>query len=232
MNIGVFTTIKVRNGIPLFFDKHKERLVSQAKKLNLGNAKISLTEVQTYLQKNSLFDCALKISVTKDNNKTSVTFQTRPLPQTLTSCKAITIKDTRNYLKIYKTTNRVIHDHAKKLAQEKGGDDAIFTFNEEIVESTIGNIFSENKQKEIITPPIRAKGLNGITRQQITEVTTVIEETINQNTKGPLVLVNSLRIQKITHLNGKKLLNSEHLMRKLQEILETNEQAYLQQLQP
>jgi len=230
MNIGVFTTIKIKNGIPLFFDRHRERLLAQAAKLNLEKVSIRLANVQHYLKKNNLLDCALKITITKEDNKTSITYKTRPLPQTLISCKAITIQDTRNYLKIYKTTNRILHDRAKKIAMEHGADDAIFTFNEKIVESTICNIFSVNKQGEIITPPMRAKGLNGITRQLIIEQTNVIEIDINQNTKGPLVLVNSLRIQKVTHLNGKKLLDGEKLMQKIKKIIEKNEEAYLQKL--
>jgi branched-subunit amino acid aminotransferase/4-amino-4-deoxychorismate lyase len=227
MNIGVFTTLKVTNNVPLFFNKHHERLVSQAKKLNVGSMEISEEAVQNYLKKNNLRDCALKITVTKQNGKTTITYQPRTQPMTLTSCKVITIEDTRNYLKIYKTTNRTINNHAKKLASEKGADDALFVNDGNIVESTISNVFGLNKKGEMITPLIRAKGLNGITRQLIMEHTKVIETDIKQNTNGPLVLVNALRVQKVTHVNGKKLVDGEKLMHRLRTIIDAIETAYL-----
>jgi branched-subunit amino acid aminotransferase/4-amino-4-deoxychorismate lyase len=141
----------------------------------------------------------------------------------------ITIEDQRNYLKIYKTTDRTVSDHAKKLAFEKGADDALFINDGNIIESTICNVFSINKQGEIITPLIQAKGLNGITRQLIMKHTNVIETDIKQNTNSPLVLVNALRLQKVTHLNGKKLQDGTSLMQRIQTIINSVETGYLNQ---
>ncbi|HVA97190.1 MAG TPA: aminotransferase class IV [Candidatus Acidoferrales bacterium] len=228
MKIGVFTTLKITNGTPLFFEQHRERLLSQAAKLNIGHTTITLETIQKYLINNSLKDCVLKLTVTVQNDAPNLILEQRPLPKNATANKVITVEDTRNYLKIYKTTNRTINDAAKKMAEEKDADDAIFTVNGTIIESTISNVFSVNKLGELITPPIRAKGLNGITRQLIMQNAKVIETEINKNTKGPLVLVNSLRIQKVTHLNGKKLLDGEKLLQQILSMVDKRESEYLQ----
>jgi len=230
MTLGVFTTIKIQNGIPLFWSSHLKRISSQAEKLNVGPVLLSFGRVKTYLKQNNVSNCALKIIATKENGKTEIIYKTRPLPQNFTSCKVITVEDTRNYLKIYKTTNRAINENAKKQAEEKSADDALFTLNSNIVESTISNVFGINKNGELITPPIKAKGLGGITRQLIMKQTTVTETDINQNTKGPLVLVNCLRVQKVTHINGKKLIDGERLLQKMKTIIEQNEKDYVSQI--
>ena len=232
MNSGVFTTIKIQNSIPLFFNRHHKRLVFTAKKLNIGHVEISYRDVERYLQKNKLTDCALKITITKQNGKPHIVIQKRPLPQIAEKYKLITVTDTRNYRKIYKTTDRAIYIQAKKTAEERGGDDALFIGTDTVIESTIANLFSLSKQGEIITTPIKGRGLNGITRQLIMEQTPVKEVTIHQNTKGPLVLVNCLRIQKVTHLNSKKLIDGQILLKKLQTIIKTCEQSYLSQTNP
>lgn len=232
MNTGVFTTIKVKNGIPLFWEKHKQRLISHAYKVKLDAFVITTHDVKNYLTVNNLSNCTLRIIVSTFGEKTTVTFEHRMLPQTGKIYKMTTFPDTRNYLKIYKITDRRVHEHFEKTAKENGSDGALFTFEEKIIESTIGNIFSINKLGEIITPPIHAKGLNGITRQIIMKMTNAQEVDINQNTNGPLVLVNALRVQKISHLNGKKLQDGEKLACMLQKLLEVQEEIYLKQHLP
>lgn len=229
MNLGVFTTIKVKNGIPLFWDKHYQRLISQAEKLNLRHPTISLQKVKTYLKQNNLTDCALNITITKLNG---LALKHRSLPETKQTYKLISIKDTRNYRKIYKTTDRAINEKAKELAVKKGADDAAFTIDENIIESTICNVFFLNKQGKIATPPIKARGLNGITRQLIMENTKILETDIIDNTKQPMVLVNCLRIQRVTHLNGKKLLDGRQLADKLKTIIRNLENEYLSKKTP
>jgi branched-subunit amino acid aminotransferase/4-amino-4-deoxychorismate lyase len=232
MNVGVFTTIKVKNGLPLFWDKHEKRLVSNAQKLLLEKFTITSHDLEDYLKKNNLTDCALKIIIIKHRGKTTISFEHRMLPKSTKLYKLITFPDTRDYLKIYKTTIRNINEQAEKIAKEKGAHGALFTLDEKIVESTMCNIFSINKQGKFITPPIHAKGLNGITRQIIMKLTTAEELDINKNTNGPLVLVNALRVQKISHLNGKKLVDGEKLAHTLQELLSVQEEIYINEKLP
>ena len=136
MNVGVFTTIKIKNGMPLFWDQHQERLVTQAEKLNLGRMNISFSKIQNYLQKNALADCALKITITKKNKSVKIFLEHRQLPQTFSIYKLVSIKDTRNYRKIYKTTDRTVNKNAKKIAVEQKANDALFTVDKNLIEST------------------------------------------------------------------------------------------------
>lgn len=224
MTTGVFTTIKVIQGIPLFFEQHKNRLIQNATALKLGKITLSLNEIKNYFKENNLTDCALKIIITKEKNKAVVTIEHRPLPPSDTNIKLITINDTRNKNKIYKTTDRTINDQIKKYAKENDGDDAVFVENNNLIESTIANIFSLNKNGDVITPPLDNRGLKGITRKIIMENLPVIEEEIPADTTQPIVLTNSLRIQKATHLNGRKLQNAEQLFQKIKTVLQQEEQ--------
>ncbi|MBI5122529.1 aminodeoxychorismate synthase component I [Candidatus Roizmanbacteria bacterium] len=225
MTNGIFTTIKVKSSIPLFFELHKNRLAKHANKINLGSFSLSYSDIQKYLKKNNITDCVLKITVTKKNNKTIVDMQTRTLPQSL-PIKLITVPDTRDKNKILKTTHREINMEAMKKAQKNNANDALFVQNNNIVESTIANVFSINKKGQIITPPLENKGLKGITRTIIMQNLDIVEEEIQEDTKRPLVLTNSLRIQKATHLNGKKLQDADELIEKIKDIISKVEIDY------
>ncbi|HEX8932224.1 MAG TPA: aminotransferase class IV, partial [Patescibacteria group bacterium] len=224
--IGVFTTVKVVNGNPLFFEQHQKRLTAHAKKLNLGSFSLNKLIIKKYLQENNLSDCALKITITKENKHTSIAMQHRLLPDP-SDIKLITVTDTRTASKTLKTTDRTINEQAKKLAVANGADDAVFVQNNKLIESTIANIFSINHQGQIITPPLECRGLKGIIRKMIMQNLDVVEEEIPENTTSPLVLTNSLRIQKVTHLNGKKLQDAEKLFQCIKKIKNSLEGKYI-----
>src|SRR6185369_2662109 len=228
MNIGIFTTIKVKNGIPLFFEHHQKRLISHSKKLQLDIPYFSFKDVQHFLQKNNLSDCALKIIMTTRKGQPEMTLQTRPLPYPNENIKLITVADTRDKYKTIKTLDRHAHEEAQKLAKKQDTDDALFVQNNNLIESTISNIFSVNKNGDIITPPLVGRGLEGIAKKIIILQTPVIEEEINESSTGPIVLTNSLRIQKATELNGKKLEDAEELYQKIKTFIENAEEDYLQ----
>src|SRR6185369_2220052 len=154
MNKGIFTTIKVKNGIPLFFEYHQKRLISHSKKLQLDIPYFSFKDVHTFLEKNNLTDCALKILMTTRKGQPEMTLESRPLPLATDTIKLITVPDTRDSYKTIKTTDRVVNEKAYKLAKKHEADDALFVQNTLLIESTISNIFSLNKNGDIITPPL------------------------------------------------------------------------------
>lgn len=226
MITGVFTTIKIKDSTPLFFDKHKKRLFGNANSLKIKTPFSLDKKINSYLQKNNLIDCALRVTIIK--NKGEVVLDNRQLPSSISSIPAITISDTRDKNKIYKTTSRKVNEQAKKFAEEKAAVDAIFINKGNLIESTISNIFSLNKKGELITPNLDNKGLKGVTRQIIMENAKVIEQGIPADTNAPLVLVNSLRIQKVDYLDGRKLESAEELFLKIKKILKQEEEKYLQ----
>ena len=162
-DIGVFTTIKVTNGVPLYFDKHQTRLLSEAKALGLRIPDFSKETILNYIKTNNLTNCALRITI-----QNGLSIHHRQLPEEK-SIIAITIEDTRNNLKIFKTTDRSVNDKAQKLAIENVAEDALFVYENNIIESTYANVFSIDTDGTIITPPIEGKGLNGIARQVLME---------------------------------------------------------------
>jgi len=223
MNLGIFTTIKVKQGIPLFFDKHHKRLLTHAKALKLPRPSAIEKKVTNFLKETTLTDCALRVTIT---DKGQVSIEHRPIPPT-SPISLITVPDTRDKNKIFKTTNRVVNEQAKKLAENSGADDALFVQEDNIIESTICNVFSLNTKGQIITPNLDGKGLNGITRQIIMEQADVIEEDIPETTSGPLVLVNSLRIQQVNILNGEKIADGKVLFEKIKKLIEKTEHEYI-----
>jgi branched-subunit amino acid aminotransferase/4-amino-4-deoxychorismate lyase len=214
-DIGVFTTIKISRGIPLFFDKHKARLLLQAEQLGLTPPPFSLTTITSYLTDHALENCALKITITD-----TLLMEHRPLPQPKPQ-KVITVQDTRDkVLRTLKTTNRVANNNAHKLAEENAADEALFVRDELLIESTYANIFSIDKDGAIITPPLDGTGLKGITRQVIMERTNVKEIPILKDIAMPLVLVNSLRVQPVVAIDGRMLPDATVLVKKLNTLLE------------
>ncbi|HSA83984.1 MAG TPA: aminodeoxychorismate synthase component I [Patescibacteria group bacterium] len=223
MTSGVFTTIKVKQGIPIFLEEHENRLLSQAKSLQIKQPSGLEKKIKNFITKNSLVDCALRVEITS-KGRLICTF--RPLPVS-SSIRLLTIPDTRDEKKIYKTTDRSVNEKAKKFAEEHNADDALFTENNKLTESTIANIFSVNKNGDIITSPLNGNGLRGIARKIIIENFSIIEENIPENTRQPIILTNSLRIQKVTYLNGKKLKTANTLFEKIKNVLEKAEQEYI-----
>ena len=220
---GIFTTIKVQDGTPLFFPKHERRLLTHAKATNLPYPTNLNQHIIDFITDNNLTNCALRVTIAR--NTLEPLIQQRPLPEPQTDIAVITLPDTRDAHKIYKTTDRRVNEQAKAQAEKKNTNDALFTQKGKLVESTIANIFSLNQHGQLITPPIIGRGLNGTTRQVIMEHSPVIEEEIPVTTDGPLVLVNSLRLTTIKTLDGRELQNGKQLFQMVKQILTNAEQS-------
>ncbi|MEK7571020.1 MAG: aminotransferase class IV [Patescibacteria group bacterium] len=225
---GVFTTIKITHGQPIFLEKHQARLIAHAKQAGFQIHTTAITQkIVTWLQDHPLKDCVLKISILGEYKEPEILFATRELPQTSGSIRLISVPDNRDVSKVIKSIDRTMYEQAKQMAQAKGADDAIFEEDGYLIESTICNLFSLNKKGEIITPPIAGKGLAGVMRASIMENFPVREEPIPKTTNGPLVLTNSLRVQKASSLDGRILADGEVLLEKLKITINKAEFKYL-----
>ena len=221
MNYDVFTTLKVQNSRPLFFDAHHQRLFTQAEKLHIKRPRLTAKDTTEYLISQKLTSCALKITL---SHTTGLEFAARPLPVPAPNpISLITVPDTRNELKVYKTTDRQVCVEAKKLAEKEGSQDALFVTNGNIIESTICNVFSMNDRGELITPDVESLGLAGIMRQIIMEHLPVLVQNIPATTDGPIVLVNSLRVTRADRLDGKKLRDGSRLLEKIKKVVQSAE---------
>ena len=223
MKLGVFTTIKILNGIPLFFEEHINRLSSHIKAFSIPFPVDCEQQVMQFIQNNHLTKSALRVVVNPNGTIELVDWQ---LPKQ-SSVSLITVSDNRDENKIYKTTDRHENEKAVMIAKKQNADDAVFVKDNNLIEATRANIFSINNNEEIITPPMKEYGLQGIVRAILIKKLGIKEEHIPQDTTAPIVLTNCLRIQKATHLNGRKLKNADELFETIKTVITKVEKEYL-----
>ena len=179
---GIFTTIKVEDSIPLFLDKHINRLKSSCRFFGIDFFDPGFSNIINHLlKKNLLTDARVKIIISR-----GIDFKNRiinycgetptiavfifplslDLPQPVKLCIS---KEMRGNESIYqhKTTSYLQNLYHKTIARERGFDDAIIlSWKEEVLETSTANLFFI-LGKEIITPPRELPLLNGIMRQEI-----------------------------------------------------------------
>lgn len=228
---GFFTTLKVREGIPLFFEKHIDRLEKSAFMLSLTLPKDCFTyvrnDVEKIIGKNERSDGAIRITVTKGvANQSSVVIHATTIDPEIHTVPVITVPDQRDIYKTVKMTYRVPHIIAMQKAQEQGAQDALFTLDTALIESTYANIYSF-VDGHIVTPPMANKGLNGISRQVLMEKLPIQEKEIPDNTNNPMVLVSSLSIRVVEKINGRVLKQNPSFTSTIQKAIDTAENEYL-----
>lgn len=213
---GIFTTIKVIGAIPFFLEQHLTRLEMEDKK------DFFKKQIKKILGKNFTTTAAVKISVTENGN---IFFHVRDLPQSST-VSAIT-KQSGQKLPTVKQIDRKFYKKALRYAQKANAQEVIFlTKNNLLLETTIANLISQDKNENLITPKLTDQGLKGITRQLLLDKGYVTKKDIPVNTKGPLIAINSLRVFGIEKVNDTFLASPLSLMKKVQEILKKEEENY------
>jgi branched-subunit amino acid aminotransferase/4-amino-4-deoxychorismate lyase len=222
MKYDVFTTIKVKDSRPLFFDAHYKRLFTHAEKLGITRPPLTDRDVKKYIRSQNLINCALKITLSND---TGLQFAVRPLPVPAKDpISLITVPDTRDGMRVYKTTDRGVCMQAKTHADGLGAGDALFVTEGNIIESTMCNVFSINDRGQLITPDVEGLGLAGITRQVIMNHFPVLIKQLPASTSDPMVLVNSLRVTPVNRLDGRQLQDGSRLLDILRKVVQDAEQ--------
>lgn len=227
---GVFTTLKVREGIPLFFAQHSNRLRSGMQELSIaGSLSTDLSDaVRRVIVKNNTSNCAIRITVIAGQPNASlpiVIVHATTLGDNKKPINVITVPDTRDHYKTIKTINRIPHLLAMLLAEKQQAKDALFCQDNFLVESTIANIFSLQGNK-VVTPPIKDRGLNGITRQLLLQHIPAQEQEIPLDTTDPLLLVNCLGIHSVARINGKAIRQDEQFVKKIRDMIHQLEEKY------
>ena len=233
---GIFTTIKVRVGIPLFFERHLSRLQTSAKQLNINstlNSKLSTLNFSkaayATIKQNKLINGGIRITLTPG----IICIHAFTGNTEIQKISVITTPDTRDIYKTHKVTYRIPHLLALKKARSQGAQDALFTQNKEIIESTTANIIalaSNNSQLSILTPPISQNGLDGITRQILIENLPIHEAPIPATTTSPLILVNSLSLRIVKSIDGKKINQNPEFANLIRQTLDEAEKSYIKKL--
>jgi len=180
---GVFETFRYKNKLPIFFDRHLERLQRSAKFLSLkypGNTYIQ-NLIETFVKQHNLKDLIVKIVLLSSgegvyfgkSDKTIVMISIKEgdlNDDEISLTIAQTTKSNSHILTKHKTTNYLISTIERRKAIERGFDDALFLNHKNLItETTAGNIFWI-KDSNVFTPSLSCEILPGITRGLIIEM--------------------------------------------------------------
>ncbi len=233
---GLFETIRVYNGFPFALGRHLNRLAKSA-----GILKITLPPIkelkkasEKLIKINNSKDAKMRITVTQGisdgtpglKEATSPTvfiftqpFKSYPLSFYRSGLKVTFLEERVNQSSILpqlKTTCFINRLLALNELKEKGLDEGFYlNFNNELTEAIFSNIFLV-KNKEIITPPIEAGLLPGITREIILEIAPFLgfeiqEKTVNKEEifeAEEIFITSTLReVMPVVEVEGKKIGN-------------------------
>jgi branched-subunit amino acid aminotransferase/4-amino-4-deoxychorismate lyase len=227
---GIFTTLKVRAGCPLFLQRHLNRLEASNKQLDiqLPSYILDLTSdikkaAHATIKKNNLRDGGIRITLTP----ATICIHAFTSDTQIQKISVITTPDTRDIYKTHKITYRIPHLLARGKARSQGAEDALFTQNNDLIESTTANIITYVNNDTFITPPIFEKGLNGITRQILIENLPILEAPVPTNTTNPLILVNSLGLWIVESIDGKKINQNPEFVNLIRQTIDKAEKNYI-----
>jgi branched-chain amino acid aminotransferase len=248
---GIFETILVRIGRPVFFDKHIARLNEGARILGFEvpySANAISAAIEDLLGANQLTNephTALRLTLTRGSGPRGLAPPENPKPTMLIACfqsaqppqsaTAITSRICRNELSptaCFKALPYLDQILAKREAQAAGVDDALLLNSRgKVVCATAANLFLWDSNT-LITPPIKDGCLNGITRQAVIQLAKennigCFEESIAPSTLTSVesgFLTNSLAgMQTLSAIDG-RVLTEHKLMPSLREALSNAEQ--------
>jgi branched-chain amino acid aminotransferase len=209
---AVFETIKVVNGVILFWEDHYFRLMAS---MRIVRMEIPMGFTMEFLEQqitglidaNNLLSSSARIRMTvfrdspglytPDNNNTGYFMEAKLLPSITylkdsSSCVVDLFKDhyvTPQLLSNLKTTNRVLNVIAGIFAKENELDNCLLlNSNKQVIEAINGNLFLV-KGNVIKTPPLTDGCLKGIMRQQLIGVIDKLEDyTIEEASISPFEL--------------------------------------------
>ncbi|RLK63343.1 branched-chain amino acid aminotransferase [Atopobacter sp. AH10] len=206
--LGVFETIAVKKGIPLFLDWHLQRMNQSLKALGIKRS-VTKEEIRDYLAKNECSEHALKIIISSQN--TVMILRDNPYTKER-YIKGFSLdfsqvyRNETSFLTRHKTLNYgdsiLEKRHAKDLAV-----DELLLFNSkgQVCEGTVSNVFFV-KDSQVITPPVSCGLLPGIVRRYLLENFSVREEIIKREDLEEMdecFVTNSLMgIMPVNHVNN------------------------------
>ena len=179
---GVFETIRLYQGIPFKLNLHRQRLERGLEVLGIPKPEMvdKLPDIINHLSsRNHLQNIQgmVRIMISRGQEATgptciiqAVPLDTKAVRQRQQGMKTIVLpwkRDPQNPLLAIKTMNYLENRHGRELAARQGADEGIFlNFNNELCEGTFSNLFLVGKDS-IVTPPVEAGLLPGITRKII-----------------------------------------------------------------
>lgn len=181
--LGVFETIDIQEGAPLFLDWHLKRLNRSVKELHIEQLPVEKPQVLSWLSSQRTKRCGMKIMVSNEN----IIFTLRPNPYTPEKIQA---GFSLAYSGVYRNETSPLVRHKtfnygdcileKRRAAASGEDERIFCNSRgEICEGTATNIFFVQNGR-LYTPPVSCGLLPGILRRFILENFSVTERILTK----------------------------------------------------
>lgn len=213
---GVFTTLKVSGGKPLFFGKHLERLIRDATAIYL-TPPVEEIEAACFglVSRLGIERGVLKVILTRGSGprglstrnigEPTVVVSASDLPGPRPPLRAISVADDRGTLAAHKTLNYLSNILALRQAEEAGCEEAMFVHDGFLMEGTMSNLVGEVKGC-LLTPLLGGRVLAGIVREVLLEEGAIREGDLPLDTSGPLYCVNSVRgIEPVVEIDGRPL---------------------------
>ena len=217
--LGLFETILLYKGKPVFLDGHLARINKSIVDLELNIDKLERDEVFQYLNnnKNTLEYEVLKIVLSEKNRlflKREYTYTEKDYQKGFSLNISKVRRNENSIFTFHKTLNYGDNILEKRKSKKLGYDEPIFLNSKnQITEGATSNIFMVVEDK-IYTPKLSCGLLNGIVRQYIISNYDVIESGIDLeflNNTDEIFLTNSLfGIMSVSNLE-KKIFKSQKL---------------------
>jgi len=231
---GVFETLLIQNGTPVFLAEHHARLLASTRTLTFPSCPSleSLTQAIAELLKVNALEAqpriAARITLTRGPGPRGILppadatptclISVAPSPTPPTHARAIIATPRRNDRSPLSAIKMLSYQEAifaKQEAAAKGVEEAVF-FNtkEELACTSVGNIFCWFEGARLVTPPLSAGILPGITRAKIIKLAreqglAVHEETITQtglaSATGAFSTNSLVGLQTLSELEGRPL---------------------------
>ena len=246
--LGLYETIKLSQGVPVFFDEHLARLENGLAKIGIAApcgrhelaAQIVCLSAANSGAANSGADNACRVLVTAGppDGKPTLLVQTE-VRQVPTKPLALISSKMLRAAAALKSTSFIASHVALRAAQAAGADDAVFVDEEgHIYEATTANVFIA-RDGALSTAPADGAILPGVIRARLIELagavgTGVVERhtaIAGLTDRDTLFLTSSVRgIVAVSSVDGRRLRQDQELLDRLRELLDAAEQASVQAL--
>ncbi|MBU1701249.1 MAG: aminotransferase class IV [Candidatus Eisenbacteria bacterium] len=176
LGLGVFETVRVEDGVPLFLEDHLKRLA-----IGLHTIKIEKPawdpagEIDRVIEKNRIATAVIRITVSggPPGGPSTLVIVPRPIPE-LKLPIHIGIspypKDPKDAFAGLKTTSRLLYGLTHRWAESHGCFDALIPNHQgDLAEGSISNLFCVMKGL-ILTPPLSRGILAGVTRGHLLSI--------------------------------------------------------------
>lgn len=220
---GVFETLKVLGGVPFAMRRHVDRLGRSASALGIETPPVDLVRraADELISATGAGDARLRITLTggpgpmgSERGDAGTTLllaltELSPMPGTTAVSTVEWTRNERGALAGLKTTSYAENVLALSVAKRHGSSEALFANTVgNLCEGTGSNIFVGIGGR-LITPPLSAGPLAGITRELVLEVTDAVEEDLPWSELADAdeaFLTSSIRdVQAIEKIDGRAL---------------------------